>query len=205
VIPTCVPIASKLAPLPPNFVCEANPDTTMTLLSDVADLPKADGDQLLEYTLGARNINKVGPIAFTLDTANVDFDVSYVNVAWMPAAMGVFGNNQVGYTGTPMTIDAFKTALTNFRTQNMVNMKEGWPQFLRTYEFALVPPPSPIRSSISNSRRPSRSLQGSAPRGRCAPRSYPAYRTAELAQQSVVEHTATVPALERRCGHGQGE
>ena len=64
--------------------------------SDDADLPKNDPTQLLEYTLGARialpvsNPNTDPPN--TLDLRNVDFDVSYVNIAYLPAAMGPVDN-----------------------------------------------------------------------------------------------------------------
>ena len=151
VLPTCGALVSGVAP-PTNPPPCAD---ALTVYSDVADLPKADGDQLIEYTLGARNINSAdtrktnGDIAYTLDTANVDFDVSYVNIAWAPAVVGVLGNNQVGYTGTPQTVDAFKAALRTFQqsqpgydgTTNPPTY--GWPQFVRTYEFT-NPSPNPF-------------------------------------------------------------
>ena len=80
-VPTCGTLVSGVAPPPVPPACSE----PLTIYSDVSDLPKADGDQLIEYTLGARNINSEatrkinGNIAYTLDTANVDFDVSYVN------------------------------------------------------------------------------------------------------------------------------
>jgi len=80
---------------------------------DNADLPKNDPHQLLEFTLGARiDLEPVKNPATDppngLDLKNVDFDVSYVNVAYGPAAMGPFGNDQVGYVGTPQTVDEFR-------------------------------------------------------------------------------------------------
>ena len=128
--PTCEGVASKVPNSPPPIACEA-----LTIYGDVADLPKEDGSQLLEYTLGARNTpslenQKKFGIAEALDTTNVDFDVSYVNLVWAPAAMGVYKNDQVGYVGTPQTIDDFAKALTGF--QNAPASK-GWPQFVKTY------------------------------------------------------------------------
>jgi hypothetical protein len=119
--------------------CEA-----LTIYSDVADLPKEDGSQLLEYTLGARNLpsleNQKAGIAEALDTSNVDFDVSYVNVVWAPAAMGVYKNDQVGYVGTDQTIDAFETALNKFKD---ASASKGWPQFVKTYTNIKPTNPAP--------------------------------------------------------------
>jgi hypothetical protein len=113
----------------PQKKCEA-----LTIYSDVGDLPKEDGSQLLEYTLGARNLpslkNKEDGIAEALDTTNVDFDVSYVNLVWAPAAMGVYKNDQVGYVGTPQTIDDFQKALMNFKN---APASKDWPQFVKIY------------------------------------------------------------------------
>jgi hypothetical protein len=132
VLPTCTPIASKIPG--PTPLCEP-----LRIIRDQAGLQKNDGSQLIEYTLGAKNANiSPNPIAYWLDTHNVDFDVSYVNVIWAPAVMGVFGNDQVGYTGTDQTTKTFrlgkngdgKGGLTNFQTA-MATM--GWPQFYNTF------------------------------------------------------------------------
>lgn len=109
--------------------------SALQFYSDPADLPKADPAQLLEFTLGARvdltpvNNPDTDP-PNTLDLMNVDFDVSYVNVAYGPAAMGPYKNDQVGYVGTPQTIASFNTALNNFLTAKDFS---GWPQFIRTF------------------------------------------------------------------------
>jgi hypothetical protein len=138
VLPTCVGVKSLVPNSPPPIACE-----TLTIYKDTAGLKQNGGSQLLEYTLAAVNLNihppNVDYITYWMDTHNVDFDVSYVNVAWMPAAMGVFGNDQVGYTGTPQTIDQFKGVngntggLTAFQKANTVPNVGGWPQFYDTY------------------------------------------------------------------------
>jgi hypothetical protein len=102
------------------------------------DLPKNDPSQLIEYTLGARvqlvvNDPNTDPTN-ALDLQNVDFDVSYVNVAYARAAMGPYQNDQVGYVGTPQLIGTFRQALNKFLTDF-----PGWPQFVRTYPT----PPTP--------------------------------------------------------------
>jgi hypothetical protein len=90
--PTCVGVQSAVPNSPPAITCEA-----LTIYSDTSDLPKDDGSQLVEYTLGARNVpnlqNQRAGIAYALDTSNVDFDVSYVNLVWGPAVIGVYQNN----------------------------------------------------------------------------------------------------------------
>jgi hypothetical protein len=134
-------------PVPPPIngavfpTCTGNcqPSQPLQFFSDDSDLPKADPSQLLEYTLGARVALTVKNPATdppnALDLANVDFDVSYVNVAYLPAAMGPYQNNQVGYVGTPQHIDTFTAALDKFLTDF-----PGWPQFVRTYPT----PPTPV-------------------------------------------------------------
>jgi hypothetical protein len=138
--PKCEGVQSAVASSPPPIACEP-----LTIYSDVADLAKEDGSQLLEYTLGARNLptlqNQKADIAYALDTSNVDFDVSYVNLVWGPTVIGVYQNNQVGYTGTPQTIDAFDAVLAKFQNAMATT---GWPQFVKIYTNIKPtnPPPS---------------------------------------------------------------
>jgi len=88
--------------------------------------------QLTEYTLGAINQDNDPPTLGTFFGA-VDIDVSYVDTAYLPAAMAPFNPtapalNQVGYVGTPIRIDRFKAALTKFIAPN--SRYAGWPQFV---------------------------------------------------------------------------
>jgi hypothetical protein len=120
----------------------------LRIYSDDSDLPKNDPSQLIEFTLGARiDLGKVNnpdtdpPNA--LDLANVDFDVSYVNLAFAPAAMGPFNNDQVGYVGTPQRVNKFRAGLKQF-----LQDFPGWPQFVHTYadntQETLLKIPSPL-------------------------------------------------------------
>jgi len=122
----------------PTCTGDCQPSQPLLFFSDDADLPKNDPSQQTEYTLGARVEQVVKNPATdppnTLDVMNVDFDVSYVNLAHLPATMGPFANDQVGYVGTPQPIETFKNALRNF----LIDFK-GWPQFVRTYPA----PPTP--------------------------------------------------------------
>jgi hypothetical protein len=106
---------------------------------DDSDLPKNDPSQLTEFTLGAKNpAPKEQPYAFVLDEHNVDFDISYVNVAHLPAAMEPVNNDQVGYVGTPQAIATFQTALNNFLKAPAF---QGWPQFVDSQKKSLLPIP----------------------------------------------------------------
>jgi hypothetical protein len=153
VLPTCVGVQSKVSGSPAAITCEP-----LSIYRVAGTLQKNDGSQLLEYTLGARNENvppRTGDyVAYWLDTHNVDFDVSYVNVAWTPAAMGVFGNDQVGYTGTPQTIDDFKLGTAHDGSGGLTAFKsatasKGWPQFYNTYPNINIPPAHDCENPVS--------------------------------------------------------
>jgi hypothetical protein len=141
-IPSCIPLQSAVSGAPTPNPCQLGTvQSQTTIYSDTTDLPKSDGSQLLEYTLGALGTPKA-PILFSLDTRNVDFDVSYVNVAFLPATMGVFRNDQVGFTGSSKTIQLFKDALTQFKNDFFDSKtKSGWPQFVPSFPYLQNPPP----------------------------------------------------------------
>ena len=138
----------------PSFAGAVLPDCPacqqpLRIYSDIVDLPKNDPSQLIEFTLGAQQVllvkNPATDPPKKLDLRNVDFDVSYVNVAYMPAAMGPYQNDQVGYVGTPQSIDTFKKALNNFLTGPRF---KGWPRFVKTYadksKETILKLPSPL-------------------------------------------------------------
>ncbi|WP_156964412.1 hypothetical protein [Methylocapsa aurea] len=99
-------------------------------------LPKNGPSQLIEATLGARQAQKVvnDSPPNSLDIRNADFDVSYVNVAYAPAAMGPYQNDQVGYVGSPMAMATAQARLNKFKTDY-----PGWPQFVVTYTDSTPP------------------------------------------------------------------
>ena len=120
--PTCTYTPPNSAPTMP---------CTLDFFSDPASLPINGPAQLFEATLGARVqqtvVNNSPPN--TLDPQNADFDVSYVDVAYMTGAMGPFMNDQVGYVGSPLDPDQFQNVLINGFLKDFPN----WPQFLVTY------------------------------------------------------------------------
>jgi hypothetical protein len=108
----------------------------LQFFSDTGSIGKSDPSQLIEFNLGALQLIAGRSVPNALDTSNVDFDVSYVNVAFGPAAMAPFQNDQSGYVGTPQTGETFETALKNFLGIGSVPNPNapgvGWPQFVHT-------------------------------------------------------------------------
>ncbi len=120
---------SPVAFLPSCVGCEAS-SYPFKIFSDTASLGNNEPSQLTEYTLGA--VNPPNPkdnsrYAWVLDSNNVDFDVSYVDAAFLPAAMEPFNNpgNQTGYVGTPIHVETFTSAIQSWLSNP--NYK-GWPQ-----------------------------------------------------------------------------
>ena len=115
------PQPASPAPAPVSCALELRQDTDGTL-------PKNGPSQLFEATLGARQAQEVvndGP-PNKLDKNNADFDVSYVNVAYMAGAMGPYQNDQTGYVGSPMKPMDFRAKLIAFQKAY------DWPQFQST-------------------------------------------------------------------------
>ena len=87
---------------------------TLTFVTDTGGtLPKYNPSQLVEATLGA-NQDKVPPptdgsITSFLYPTQADFDVSYVNQAYLAATMGPVDNDQSGYVGSPTQAREFHT------------------------------------------------------------------------------------------------
>jgi hypothetical protein len=93
---------------------------------DKGTLPKYGPSQLVEATLGATQVQTVvnDSLPIALNVTQADFDVSYVNVAYIAAAMGPYKNNQSGYVGSPLLISQFQPKLQNFEK------KFNWPTFI---------------------------------------------------------------------------
>jgi hypothetical protein len=88
--------------------------------------------QLIEFTLGAAPVNpawqKPQQPYYLFDPQNVDYDVSYVNAAFLPAVMEPFGNPLIGYIGAPSTVTQFNKAVTGFL--GSANLGKGWPRYI---------------------------------------------------------------------------
>ncbi|MEJ8572501.1 hypothetical protein [Microbaculum marinum] len=106
---------------------------------DAAGLKHNEPSQLTEYTLGALNFD-TDPYSMNLE--NVDFDVSYVDDAYLPVAMEPFGNKQVGYVGMVNSIQKFRAALNKFLAKD--SPYYGWPQFVDQFGDKILKVPSTL-------------------------------------------------------------
>jgi hypothetical protein len=104
----------------------------LAFFSDTKGTLKKNGpSQLLEGTMGARQDLKTtdpNKPPNQLDIGDVDFDVSYVNLAYTGAAMGPYKNDQVGYVGSKLLPGPFTDIITKF-----LNDFPGWPRFVFNY------------------------------------------------------------------------
>jgi hypothetical protein len=113
------PVAGAVVPT--CATCQRDPE----IFSDSdGELPSNDPAQIIEYTLGAIDLTQD---PYKLDVKNVDYDVSYVDNAFLPAAIEPYNNPVVGWIGTTQTIDSFKTALDAFLATSPY---KGWPQYV---------------------------------------------------------------------------
>jgi len=130
----------------PNMTCTAKGGAArvcddLKILSDPAGLKDNEPSQLTEYTLGALKQNK-DPVE--LVATNIDVDVSYVDTAFMPAAIEPFGNPDVGYVGTLAEIGPFKTKIVDFLATTDPRLR-GWPQFIDNQRTLIAKVPSTMR------------------------------------------------------------
>lgn len=129
---TCNPIVGAAVPTCPT--CQP-----LEIFKDPAGLKNNEPSQLTEYTLGAVNQN-TDP--FGLDVHNVDYDVSYVDTAFMPIAMEPVNNIQVGYIGMIQSIEIFRDSLTKFTMPS--SPWTGWPQFKDDQGVTILKIPSAL-------------------------------------------------------------
>ena len=137
------PSQTKVAPIASTPVPQCPACQPLTIFKDTGGVFKNnEPSQLTEYTLGAINQSK-DPVE--LNPHNVDFDVSYVDTAFLPAAMVPFNTTlppiaQVGYVGTPQPIDTFRAALNKFVAAD--SPYRGWPQFIDNQGNTILKLPS---------------------------------------------------------------
>ena len=144
---------------------------TLSFFTDTAGtLPKFAPSQLVEATLGA-NQGKVpaptdGSITSFLYPTQADFDVSYVNVANLAAAMGPVGNDQAGYVGSAIKPGKFTPLLNTFQSLNT------WPTFIdldgTNAAIPKLPSPLELMARLSGADAPA-DITPLAPSGRVGP------------------------------------
>ena len=120
-------LSAATKPTWPTCVDQNNVPCALEFFTDHdGTLPKFGPSQLVEATLGATQVQKVvnDSLPISLNVTQADFDVSYVNVAYIAAAMGPYKNNQAGYVGSPLLISQFQPKLQAFEK------KFNWPTFI---------------------------------------------------------------------------
>lgn len=131
-------------PLPHLWPCPENvgcPEAKLTYFIDPVGLASHEPIQTTEYTLGAL-VKKSDP--WRIDSHNVDYDISYVNDAYLPVAMEPHNNKEVGFIGSITPIGPFQLTLKTFQT-----LYPGWPQYIDVSVNPKNPPtimkiPSPV-------------------------------------------------------------
>jgi hypothetical protein len=123
----------------PTFTCSFSPCQPLKFFSNVAGLTNNEPSQLTEYTLGALGGQPDQSKPQPIDLHTVDYDLSFVDATYMPAAMEPFNNSQVGYIGTPLAIDPFRAIVSKF-----LAAYPGWPQFKDNQGLVIVKAPSLI-------------------------------------------------------------
>ncbi len=119
-------------------------------------LPVNDPSQIVEYSLGAIPTTNLPPPQpkYYLQTNNVDFDISYVNFAFLPGLVESFidppdeasirgASNYPGYYGSPKAISTVQRDIAKFLGLTGSSPYEGWPQFVSPptdVEACLLPP-----------------------------------------------------------------
>jgi hypothetical protein len=93
----------------------------------------SDPQQLVEGTLGASSGNSAAsdanpnvPVRL-FDAGVVDYDVSYVNSAYLPVVMEPFGDDLFGWVGTPARIRFFGEKVQSFL--KTPDLGQGWPLY----------------------------------------------------------------------------
>lgn len=126
-----VPVAGAALPTCP--ACQRAPE----IFKDTGgELPSNDPAQITEYTLGAIDMTKD---PYKLDVRNVDYDVSYVDNAYLPAAMEPYNNPVVGWIGTTQDIDTFRAGI-----QKFLAAFQGWPQYIDNQGETILKLPSAL-------------------------------------------------------------
>ena len=81
--------------------------------------------QLTEYTFGD-SVTLEGQSARLLKPDNVGYNISYVDQVYMPVAIGPRNNPYIGYSGSTMELNTFRTALRSYLT---TPIGQGWPVY----------------------------------------------------------------------------
>ena len=109
--------------------CPVGCSEAVQIFRGASQITDNEPTQLTEFTFGGIND---GVVPHTIDDLWVDFDISYVDSAYLPVAMEPVGSPFTGWIGTILPVNGtegspgFKDKLQSFRTSTI---GEGWPYF----------------------------------------------------------------------------
>jgi hypothetical protein len=109
----------------PRLECP-NCNEQVSIFAGSVALPSNDPDQLTEYTLSG--IDPLTNPYKLLTRFEADYDISYVDHAYLPVAMGPqfpSGKTDIGYIGSAQQVPQFRAVLGQFLTDY-----PGWPRYL---------------------------------------------------------------------------
>jgi hypothetical protein len=120
--------ANPVSPLTSGPACAGCSVANPPIYKSEIALPANDPAQLTEYTLtgldkGDKTKNP-DPM-WKLVPGIVDYDISYVDHVYLPAAMGPIGNPDIGYIGSIQEVGIFRQIMDSF----LLNY-DGWPRYL---------------------------------------------------------------------------
>jgi hypothetical protein len=141
--------SQKVVPLPlgsvvPSFAkCTPSCDA-LVFFEDPAGLTDNAPSQTTEFTLAALDMAVPSDQPYGVNPHQVDYDISYVNNAFMPVAMEPYYNSdsekgQIGYVGSIQSISFFQTAITNF-----LKAYPGYPDYVNYQGSVINKLPSPL-------------------------------------------------------------
>lgn len=115
-----------VTPLTPGPSCAGCADPFPPIFKSAVALPGNDPAQLTEYTLDGldKGSEKTGKF-YRLVPDTVDYDISYVDHVYLPAAMGPVANPDIGYIGSISSIEPFRKTM-----QKFLDVYDGWPEYL---------------------------------------------------------------------------
>jgi hypothetical protein len=141
--------SNLISPITPGVSCQSSSYEPLNIFSSTVGLPLNDPYQLTEYTFA--NIN-TQTVPYQISTNYVDYDISYVDHAYLPVAIEPYGNNSVGYTGTVNNVTSFRSILNQFA------MNTRWPQYVQTPQYPNIRLPGAYNLFIGADIAPQNSL-----------------------------------------------
>jgi hypothetical protein len=101
---------------------------SLTIYYGKGALADSTPNQLTEYTFAGAPLKENGNGLRVWAIQDVDWDVSYVDSAYLPIAMGVMGNKYIGYTGTILDAPTFKNKILEFIAPNSIGY--NWSHYI---------------------------------------------------------------------------